>query len=1436
MDLSLEVEILSKQAKEEAYAGNIEQSLELFKKAYKLLPLEKLKRRIVKLKELMLNMESSNHDENQGDDSDMIDLGDNFLLHQSIANQLYSYQKEGVLWFWKLYNKKKGGILGDDMGLGKTIQVIAFLAGMFDAELIHKILIVAPVAVLVNWEKELHKWAPGIRVKTFHGSTKLNRLRNLQKVQQSDGVLLTTYGMIVSNYESFGRDQNGEEFVWDYIILDEGHKIKNPCKTSKCVRMVPAKYQYILTGTPVQNNLSELWALFDYTHKGTLLGTEKTFKIEFENPIIKAREKGATPYQQDYGNQLSIKLREIIAPFFLRRTKDEIFSKNIVQQKETEKTLNRLKSKKYDLVVWVYLSELQQKLYHGFIQSERVKQTLMSTRSPLAELQLLKKISDHPRLQSTLSKLLTGSEEHETRLILGINDETEDDLDEEENKVIERVDDLSVESLIKDSGKMVFLVCLMDNLKAENHRTVIFSQSIKMLDIIQKVLSELGHLILRVDGRMKNPQDRENVLDKFKEDLRYNVLLMTTQIGSVGITLTCADRLVIFDPSWNPGTDAQAVDRVYRIGQEKDVVVYRLVTCGSVEEKIYRKQIFKNAIMKQTTGASDNPYRYFTNLELRELFHLDDPRVSTTQIQLQEMHPYQMVSESIEFERHLRFLNNSCIFGISHHDMLFSQEANNDNIDHEIDIQAKVLSAINLISREQNECEIKLPQKKNRNNEISNNYLSNLTLKTNSDDNAPKEFNRTIISDRNLLTDPLVDTSNHLQSRSTTLSSSDEIDDVVSNINKLKIKTDEEIIDEAEIASEELSLDEKITTLEPFNMTIHEHQHSQHSFQKNGSLNEDDLLQKDGKLHHDESLHKDKHLQDNGSLQEDGDLQKDKTLPDNKSLKEDRSLQDEGCLLQNKSFQENKSLQENLNCSKFNDQDHVFGTQHLGEDVDNCSLYEAVDIGCDPMSEASLNTSTIDFKMEKDQDDNNLMGNASEGMFSLNDSQALYNMISSDCNHILVPEVSLAVRNLGKLYRTPPVSPMVKKTLLDLSMDFTNFNDFTSTNKSHIKEESLTKHTINKNFIKGAQTTSTPISDQKLNKLVDVSMQESHTSSIKNDFFKAELDNGKNDNNENKVFSLRLNDITPEKTCLIEKETLFCSKITTSQNFNIESKIKSTEDYTEYTKVTDSNVNIHLNSCDLDFLEYGISGKRTNNIENRIKEANIKSIPENNHITLLDFFSDNAESLAINNQNANTLPLNMQYADTLPINKPGVEQNDPVLSLNTLFIPDKLSDKVTKLQLADTLPVALNTESHVTDVSNPESHEKSNKLQYSIFVEKSSENQTDFSPSPNYLASDNSSSFDFQRSKIAFSAEKTKSIIEDSNDAATCQNTIEVSMRESKKDVKICEEKESTEKDGKLALLKKLCLENMGNLDIDDHVLIKIAQLAKDLKLVNVTN
>ncbi|XP_066919121.1 DNA excision repair protein ERCC-6-like [Clytia hemisphaerica] len=688
----IEAKRLAAKAKEYARNGELDTALSLFNQAYSLVPSVKLQNRIAKLEEYITEL-NEEEDEEEDEDPDMIDIGKQFYLHKSIANQLYDYQKEGVLWFWKLYNRKQGGILGDDMGLGKTIQVISFMAGMFDAELIKNAIIVAPLSILVNWEKEFAKWAGGIRIKPFHGTAKKQRMKNLHKIQNNDGILITTYGMVVSNINSLCVDENGDPFEWDYLILDEGHKIKNATKTSKCVRNIPSKYHYILTGTPVQNNLGEMWSLFDFTQQGQLLGTRKTFDTEFQKPIVRAREKDANEYQQQVGNKIAETLRKLIAPYFLRRTKAEVFNLNKLDdepsteankenvdhtdgKKKKQPKAPELNTRKNDLIIWVYLSKLQLKLYQGFVNSERVKECLVTTRSPLAELNLLKKISDHPRLQSTLSKLMTSSAEQQTRRDCGLPDDQSDETSSSSMEE-EAVDGPPVEKLIQDSGKMVFLAQLMKNLKAEKHRTIIFSQSRKMLDIIQKTLLSMDHKLLRIDGTISNPLEREKIIQQFQSDRSFTAMLMTTQVGSVGLTLTSADRLIIFDPSWNPGTDAQAVDRVYRVGQKKDVVIYRLITCGSIEEKIYRKQIFKNAVMKQATGSSNNPYRYFTNQELRELFVLDDPTQSTTQQQLKELHQKPTNTQQ-GFQNHLQFLQElDCIYGVSHHDQLFSQEARN---------------------------------------------------------------------------------------------------------------------------------------------------------------------------------------------------------------------------------------------------------------------------------------------------------------------------------------------------------------------------------------------------------------------------------------------------------------------------------------------------------------------------------------------------------------------------------------------------------------------------------------------------------------------------------------------------------------------------------------------------------------------------------------
>ncbi|XP_053376504.1 DNA excision repair protein ERCC-6-like [Mercenaria mercenaria] len=647
--------------------GRIEEALKLNKKALRICYTEKLAKKIRKMEDYL----KAHADDSDGDDVDgMIHLGKGFYLYKELYNSLYAHQQEGVLWLWTLFRKKKGGILADDMGLGKTIQVIGFLSGMFDMQKVRSVLIVLPVAVMVNWEKEFQKWAPGMKVVAYHGNSKREKERALARVQRRGGVCLTTYGLVVTSWEQLGQ-QDGREFVWDYMILDEGHKIKNPTKTTKGVHAIPAHNRIILTGTPVQNNLKELWSLFDFVHQGSLLGIQKTFKMEFENPITRAREKDATIGEKKLGMEMAESLKKIIEPYFLRRTKAEVKEREKME-KEKDQTDSGVKhavmptmTRKNDLIVWTFLRETQLKIYQDFLSLDSVKELLMTTKSPLVALNVLKKICDHPRLLSTRACAQLGIQGDE-----GLDDEI---LETEEGNLsaVTRIQHVADNILINESGKLLFLVELLDRLKVESHRCLVFSQSRKMLDIMQKVITNRGHKVMRLDGTIAQVYEREQRIQKFQTDPSYSVFLLTTQVGGVGLTLTAADRVVIFDPSWNPATDAQAVDRVFRIGQDKNVVIYRLITCGTVEEKIYRRQIFKDSITRQTTGNAKNPYRYFSRYELRELFILDDPHSSTTQQLLEQMYSGKRLTDP-SLDEHIAYLYSLDMFGLSDHDLMFS--------------------------------------------------------------------------------------------------------------------------------------------------------------------------------------------------------------------------------------------------------------------------------------------------------------------------------------------------------------------------------------------------------------------------------------------------------------------------------------------------------------------------------------------------------------------------------------------------------------------------------------------------------------------------------------------------------------------------------------------------------------------------------------------
>ncbi|XP_037291881.2 DNA excision repair protein ERCC-6-like isoform X2 [Rhipicephalus microplus] len=639
--------------------GNVQGALQAFERAAEHQADDRLQAKIEKMREFLKSEQAQ-----EGSDSDMVEIGNGFYLCQAIERRLYTYQRTGLLWMWDLYLKKRGGVLGDDMGLGKTIQVIAFLSGMFDSEMIKSVLIIMPVSLIANWKKEFEGWAPGIDVYEYHSGSKKERERNLARVQRRGGVLLTSYGLAQTSHQEF-CNRNGEQFVWCYLILDEGHKIKNQTKTTKAIYEIPAKQRLVLTGTAVQNNLQELWALFNFTHQGALVGSLATFKRQYETPINRGREKDATTGENLLGKEIARQLRRLIKPYFLRRTKTETPKKK--KNSKDDKAKLTFSSKKNDLVIWIYLSSLQKKIYREFLESDEVANILMTKKSPLVQLTVLKKICDHPRLLSKRACVQMGMYDHMTR------EEIEELLEKEEGKKIS-IEDVTDNVLLEESGKMTFVLQLLTILKAEGHRTLFFSQSRKILDIVSRILTNRSFRVARLDGTINKMCERDRIVSQFQAKDSADVFLLTTQVGGVGLTLTAADRVIIYDPSWNPATDAQAVDRAYRIGQQKNVVVYRLITCSTVEEKIYRRQIFKDSIIKQTTGKQNDPMRYFTKQELRELFSLENPNYSGTQVQLSQMHSWDKNSDPA-LNDHIALLQTKNIFGISHHDLMFSEES-----------------------------------------------------------------------------------------------------------------------------------------------------------------------------------------------------------------------------------------------------------------------------------------------------------------------------------------------------------------------------------------------------------------------------------------------------------------------------------------------------------------------------------------------------------------------------------------------------------------------------------------------------------------------------------------------------------------------------------------------------------------------------------------
>ncbi|XVF58791.1 hypothetical protein PTKIN_Ptkin07bG0094900 [Pterospermum kingtungense] len=588
-----------------------------------------------------------------------------FKLPTKIAKMLYPHQCEGLKWLWSLHCQGKGGILGDDMGLGKTMQICGFLAGLFHSKLIKRALIVAPKTLLSHWIKELSVVGLSGKTREYFAASAKTRQYELQYILQDQGILLTTYDIVRNNSkslkgESYYNDDNDEDgIIWDYMILDEGHLIKNPStQRAKSLLDIPSAHRIVISGTPIQNNLKELWALFNFCCPD-LLGDNKLFKERYEHAILRGNDKNASEREKCIGSRVAKELRERIQPYFLRRLKKEVFCE--------DNTTAKL-SKKNEIIVWLKLTGCQRRLYEAFLKSEIVLSAFDG--SPLAALTILKKICDHPLLltKRAAEDVLEGMDSMlnpedvsvAEKLAMHVADVAEtDDFDDNHDNL---------------SCKISFILSLLDNLIPEGHHVLIFSQTRKMLNLIQESLASNGYKFLRIDGTTK-ASDRVKIVNDFQEGIGAPIFLLTSQVGGLGLTLTKADRVIVVDPAWNPSTDNQSVDRAYRIGQKKDVLVYRLMTCGTVEEKIYRKQIYKGGLFKTATEPKEQ-IRYFSQQDLRELFSLPKQGfdISLTQKQLHEEHDCQYKMDDL-LETHIKFLETLGIAGVSHHSLLFSKTA-----------------------------------------------------------------------------------------------------------------------------------------------------------------------------------------------------------------------------------------------------------------------------------------------------------------------------------------------------------------------------------------------------------------------------------------------------------------------------------------------------------------------------------------------------------------------------------------------------------------------------------------------------------------------------------------------------------------------------------------------------------------------------------------
>lgn len=548
------------------------------------------------------------------------------LIPASIARYLRDYQVEGVKFLHRKFVYQEGAILGDDMGLGKTVQVAALLTAAFgktgderddkrmrqmrrhpDRRWYPKILIICPGSLIMNWKQELTRWG-WWHIDLFHGSNK-------------DDVLGTARAglleVMITTYDTYKNSRSAINLVqWDAVIADECHRIKDRAsQTTRAMMEVNSLCRIGLTGTAIQNRYEELWTLLDWTNPGHF-GTLSEWQHAIAKPLTIGQSHEATMSQLKLARDTATKLVQNLLPrYFLRRMK------SLIAHQLPKKT---------DRVVFCPLTDLQREAYENFTESNDVKHLLIvGENCEHGNKQgwcCQKYLPDGTPWQSIIFPCMQTLQKLASHLTLLVPQTT--DLENKQQSELEKLQVCvpegwqelyarrdQITNLVNPEycGKWKILKKLLRFWHSTKDKVLVFSHSVRLLRILQHLFSNTSYNVCYLDGSLSY-EARQDMVDTFNSDPQQFVFLISTKAGGVGLNITSANKVVIVDPHWNPSYDLQAQDRAYRIGQTRDVEVFRLVSTGTVEEIVYARQIYKQQQANIGYTASSER-RYFKGVQ-----------------------------------------------------------------------------------------------------------------------------------------------------------------------------------------------------------------------------------------------------------------------------------------------------------------------------------------------------------------------------------------------------------------------------------------------------------------------------------------------------------------------------------------------------------------------------------------------------------------------------------------------------------------------------------------------------------------------------------------------------------------------------------------------------------------------------------------------------